>query len=80
MIKNQTQSSRREFIKKSAYIAPAIASMTAMPALASYGSIDGGGGSGPGSYEGPGTSGPTRRRAKRKVAKKKARRKVSKRS
>jgi len=35
----EKQQSRRDFIKKSAYAAPAVLSFTAMPALAQSGSV-----------------------------------------
>jgi hypothetical protein len=50
------QKSRRQFIKKAAYMAPAVLSLGAMPAIANYGSPAGTGpgtspGTGPGSIE-----------------------------
>lgn len=46
--------SRREFLKKGAYVAPFIATFTAVPSFASIGSGPGpgGGGYGPGIYSG----------------------------
>ncbi len=38
--KKVTQESRREFVKKMAYIAPAVVTLTALPSFASAGSGD----------------------------------------